>query len=48
MKNMINLSAQEREKMAAESRRMVERRYSQTVVIGAYLEEVGKLSAARS
>ena len=48
MKKLANASEQERKEMAAESRRMVERRYSQTVVIGAYLEQLGKLGAASS
>lgn len=48
MKDLAQLPAQERVRMGEESRRMVERRYSEKVVIGAYLDALGKLRAPRS
>jgi len=48
MKTMMNSSAEDRSKMGAASRRMVEQGYSQNVVIGAYLDALGKLGAAGS
>ena len=48
MKNMMKTTADERARMGAAARRMVERGYSQTVVISAYLEALGKLDAPRS
>jgi len=48
MKNMMKTTADERAGMGAAARRMVEHGYSQTVVISAYLEALGKLDAPRS
>jgi len=48
MKDFAELPAADRTQMGLESRRMVERRYSQTVVIRAYLDALGKLGASRS
>ena len=48
MKNMANMSDKDRARMGAESRRMVETRFSETVVIEAYLDALGKLGAPRS
>ena len=48
MKALIKTSADERARMGAASRRMVEDGYSETVVIGAYLDALGKLGAPRS
>jgi glycosyltransferase involved in cell wall biosynthesis len=48
MKTMMKASADERALMGAASRRMVEQGYSQTVVISAYLDALGKLGAPRS
>ena len=48
MKDLIEASADERARMGAASRRMVEQGYSETVVIHAYLDALGKLGAARS
>jgi glycosyltransferase involved in cell wall biosynthesis len=48
MKTMLKTSADERARMGAASRRLVEKHYSQTVVIGAYLDALGKLLVSRS
>ena len=48
MKMMMKTSADERSRMGGASRRMVEQGYSQTVVISAYLDALGKLGAPRS
>ena len=48
MKDFAELPAAIRTQMGLESRRMVERHYSQTVVIRAYLDALGKLGASRS
>lgn len=48
MKTMIKTSSDERALMGAASRRMAEQSYSETVVISAYLDALGKLSAPRS
>ena len=48
MKDFAELPPANRTQMGLESRRMVERRYSQTVVIRAYLDALGKLGASRS
>jgi glycosyltransferase involved in cell wall biosynthesis len=48
MKSIIKLTVAEREQMGAAARRKVEQGYSQTVVISAYLEALGKLDAPRS
>jgi glycosyltransferase involved in cell wall biosynthesis len=48
MKMMLKTSTDERAQMGAASRRMVEKGYSQSVVIGAYLDALGKLGAVRS
>jgi glycosyltransferase involved in cell wall biosynthesis len=48
MKMIMKTSADERAQMGAASRRMVEQHYSETVVISAYLDALGKLGAPRS
>ena len=48
MKIMLKTPADECAQMGAASRRMVEQGYSQTVVIGAYLDALGKLGVQRS
>jgi len=48
LKMLMKKSAEERSLMGEASRRMVERHYSQTVVISAYLDVLGKLGAPRS
>ena len=48
MKNMMKATAGERAQMGLAARAMVEQGYSQTVVISAYLEALGKLDAPRS
>jgi glycosyltransferase involved in cell wall biosynthesis len=48
MKMMVKTPADERSTMGETSRRMVERSYSQTVVIDAYLDALGKFGAPRS
>jgi glycosyltransferase involved in cell wall biosynthesis len=48
MKDMLKRTVEERAEMGAASRLMVEQRYSQTVVIRAYLDALGKLGADRS
>lgn len=48
MKTMLKTSVEERARMGAASRRMVEERFSQTVVIRAYLEALGKFGVSRS
>jgi glycosyltransferase involved in cell wall biosynthesis len=48
MKTMLKTSVEERARMGAASRRMIEERFSQTVVIRAYLEALGKFGVSRS
>jgi glycosyltransferase involved in cell wall biosynthesis len=48
LKMIMKTSGEARSRMGEASRQMVERRYSQTVVISAYLDVLGKLGAPRS
>ena len=48
MKMMIKMTIDDRARMGDASRRMVENGYSQSVVISAYLDALGKLGAPRS
>jgi len=48
MKNLAKMPHARLDEMGSASRRLVEKRYSQTVVIGAYLDALGKLLVSRS
>ena len=48
MRKLALLSPERRSAMGRESRRMVEQRFSETVVISAYLDALGDLSGSRS
>jgi len=48
LKMIMKTSGEARSRMGEASRQMVERHYSQTVVISAYLDVLGKLGAPRS
>jgi glycosyltransferase involved in cell wall biosynthesis len=48
LKRFADLSTEERSAMGLASRRKIEAKFSEDVVIGAYLEALGKLPGPRS